>query len=127
MWHAQADSRASHCYPVPITCGRSLERKVFSWHWILGRIVCIVSCAVGISESSGKVFSCGFVEASEMFPQGVWSTWQVLSPFTFTATGQVSSMLAPTSWELLGMSALPTNAGVSISGLSRPAFTWAQG
>lgn len=93
MWHALANT----CYPIPITWGRSLERKVLSWHWILCRIVCIVSCAVSISKSMGKVFSCGFVEASEMFPQGAWGTWQVLSLPTFAATRLVSSMLAPTS------------------------------
>ena len=55
----------------------------------------MVSCAVGISESMGKVFSCGFVEASEMFLQGAWVTWQILSLSTFAAVEQVSSISSP--------------------------------
>ena len=51
----------------------------------------MVFCAVGISDLISKAFSCGHVEASELFLQGAWGTWQVPCLSTFAAMGQVNS------------------------------------
>ena len=62
VWHAQANTLCQNCDTILVTCGRSPEREVLSWHWILHRTGCMVTCAVGISESMTNVFGlwlCG--------------------------------------------------------------------
>ena len=43
VWHAQANTLCQNCYTILVTCGRSLEREVLSWHWILCGTGCMVS------------------------------------------------------------------------------------
>lgn len=45
----------------------------------------MVSHAVGIRDFRVKVFSCGFVQTSELFPPRAWGIWQALSLAAFAA------------------------------------------
>lgn len=66
MWYVWVNLRKCSLYNF-IVCRRLFERKVFFWYWILRRIGCMIFCVVGIRVFISKLFSCGFVEVSEMF------------------------------------------------------------
>lgn len=71
-------------------------------------MVAVLSCAGGIGEAVGQVFSCGLVEASEMFlsgAQGVLGRYCVFPPWLVWDGLAVSSCFMGAT----GMSVLPTN------------------
>ena len=62
----------------------------------------MMSCAMGISESMRKEFSCGLVEASEMFFKGpgVLGRYYVFPPLLLWDRLTVSSYFVGAAWNV---------------------------